>query len=197
MIEFHDGSPVAARVVTQFLRVGHLGWFAGRAEFLTLTEALNHVCVHALALAGGREVMTEIEFVNSRPVLAYAHTPGGRGTRPGRVLLLASEGEGEFTAAWQAAGADDWSHGEYHRDLDAALATFEKRVRERTRALAHGWALGARVDGRWLCALCAPAPAAFVVAGQVCERCHVVVHAHGLWRPSDGVDALTRSLDRD
>lgn len=70
--------------------------------------------------------------VNGHPVELESPTPGGRGTRPGRVILARTENPFQpYVTAWQGEGDSGWWQGHYFNadNRAGAVADFAERCR--------------------------------------------------------------------
>lgn len=139
-------------------------------------------------------IRNRFEFINGGRIIAQHHTPGGRGLRPGRYIIVDKEhNTGRYVVAWQGvegdgAWAGSWSNGDYCSSLEEANKAFTEKLR-------HGpCSPGVYHGGEYFCQDCDPQglDAAYVLvsAGQSCSRCKGVVDNKGKWRERDAIDAM-------
>ena len=67
-------------------------------------------------------------YINGYPILSEFPTPGGRGTRAGRVILIQRGTVHQpYVTAWAGNGDDEWAWGHYYDSREEAAADYLKR----------------------------------------------------------------------
>jgi hypothetical protein len=143
------------------------------------------------------------EKTNGKPIIAQFATPGGMGTRPGRVVLVKkSHAVGEYVVAWQgrneATGAWDagWHQGDYCRDITDAINAFHDRARGHGQksVIGHIYAPSAL----YCCPPCGLSDTpveVLLIQGTKCEVCESVASDDGEWRQRTPVDAMKEAIN--
>ena len=148
----------------------------------------------------------KFDTTNSKPIIAQFGTPGGHGTRPGRVVLVKKEHNiGEYVVAWQgvdlATGKWDvgWHHGEYVGDFDQALEAFHQRAK-RDAKLKSIIGFVDIPSQLYICTQCRlaqppgnPMFEILVSLGTKCQECESTAHEDG-WRPRTSVEAMSEAV---
>lgn len=140
-----------------------------------------------------------MDYVNGYLIVASLLTPGGHGTRPGRVIVGRNDA-GQFVTAWQgqyvlrdgvAEYDRSWNNGSYTSDAAAAIA--DAVARHAGVAGSDGFLVD---DGCYLC--CdhghTGGVRCLVYDGVVCRKCRRVA-AGGGWRQLTAVEEVSASVE--
>jgi hypothetical protein len=149
--------------------------------------------------------MFEFDKTNNARIIAQFGTAGGRGTRPGRVILVRKEHAiGEYVVAWQgvdqATGKWDvgWHHGDYCRDLAEGLESFGERVKKHC-GLKSVIGFVHIPSQLYCCHQCKlkdsgnPVFEVLLEMGTECQGCEAVVKEDG-WHKRNSIDAMQEAV---